>query len=171
MTACVGDCLREYFALRVEMASVVEAAGQPGERHTGLIHSILARSEERLTASLDARAEELGDDLHRIEIMIKLLVQLYLAHTPEVPQERRTAAYAAIAGRWANYQAAVAEQVAEDDVAGAKPKDNEEDRARMILPTEDRRRQIVLEDSAFQRLLATPGRAEAESRGDASAER
>ena len=127
MTACVGDCLREYFALRVEMASVVDAAGNPGERHTGLIHSILARSEERLAASLNARAEELGDDLHRIEIMLKLFVQLYLAHTPEVPQERRAAAYAAIGRRWANYQAAVAEQVAEDDRAGARPKDTEKE--------------------------------------------
>ena len=58
MTACVGECLREYFALRVEMASVVDNPGKPGERHTGLIHSILARTEERLAATLDARATE-----------------------------------------------------------------------------------------------------------------
>ena len=57
--------------------------------------------------------------------MIKLLVQLYLAHTPEVPRERRAAAYAAIARRWANYQAAVAERL-EDDRATAKPTETEE---------------------------------------------
>src|SRR5688572_3812714 len=54
MTACVGDCLREYFALRTEMASAVTSPGTPGERHTGLIHSILARTEQRLVATLDA---------------------------------------------------------------------------------------------------------------------
>jgi hypothetical protein len=114
MTACVGECLREYFALRVEMASVVDAAGQPGERHTGLIHSILARSEERLAATIEARAEDLGGDLRRLEITFKLFVQLYLAHTPEVPAERRTA-YPAMARRWMNYEVAVAERVAKGD--------------------------------------------------------
>ena len=116
MTACVGDCLREYFALRVEMASVVDAAGKPGERHTGLIHSILARTEERIAATIDARAEDLGDELRRIEVLLELFVQLYLGHTPEVPQERRAAAYAAIGRRWANYQAAAAERLSKSDL-------------------------------------------------------
>ena len=58
----------------------------------------------------------LGDDLHQIEIMLKLFVQLYLAHTPEIPQRR-----------YANYQAAVAERVAEDDRAGAQPKNIKKD--------------------------------------------
>jgi len=127
MTACVGQCLREYFALRVEMASVVEAAGQPGERHSGLIHSILARSEERLAATIDRRAEDLDDGLRRLEIMIKQFVQIYLAHTPEVPVERRAAAYAAMGRRWTNYQATVAERIAEADRAGANRPDDDKD--------------------------------------------
>src|SRR5438128_11226767 len=85
MTACVGECLREYCALRVEMACVVETPGKPGERHTGLIHSILARTEERLVATLDARTTQLGDDLQRLEIMLDRLVLMYLLHTAEVP--------------------------------------------------------------------------------------
>src|SRR5262245_4096851 len=92
MTACVGDILREYFALRVEMASAVAVPGKPGERHTGLIHSILARTEERLAATLDARANELSARLQRLEIMLDRLVRVYLVHTPEVPLERRDAA-------------------------------------------------------------------------------
>lgn len=127
LSRCVGDVVREYFALRQEMLSVIKSPARAGDGHPGLVHSLVARMVEQLGVRADVRADELGDDLHRIEIMIKLLVQLYLAHTPEVPQERRTAAYAAIARRWANYQAAVAEQVAEDDRAGDKPKDNEED--------------------------------------------
>jgi hypothetical protein len=73
------------------------------------------RSEERLAATIEARAEDLGGDLRRLEIMFRLFVQLYLAHTPEVPAERRTAAYPAMARRWMNYEVAVAERVAKGD--------------------------------------------------------
>jgi hypothetical protein len=38
MTACVGYCLREYVALRTEMARVVMVPGNPGQRHPGFIH-------------------------------------------------------------------------------------------------------------------------------------
>src|SRR5437762_4163165 len=89
MTACVGDILREYFALRVEMASVVDTPGKPGERHTGLIHSILARTEERLATTLDARATELRDELRRIRVMVDDMAYLYLVHTPDVPMDQR----------------------------------------------------------------------------------
>ena len=57
VSKCVADCLGEYFALRVEMASVVAAPGQLGEPHQGLIHSLLARTEERLAATLKAHGE------------------------------------------------------------------------------------------------------------------
>jgi len=113
MTACVGDILREYFALRVEMASVVAPAGKPGERHTGLIHSILARTEERLAATLDARATELGDRLQRLEIMLDRLVTIYLLHTPEVPPELRDGALASANRRYGLYQKFVNGQLAE----------------------------------------------------------
>src|SRR5437867_12766446 len=92
MTACVGDCLREYFALRVEMASAVAAPGKSGERHTGLIHSILARTEERLAATLEARMTESNDKLDRLEIKLDRLVLVYLLHTPEVARELQASA-------------------------------------------------------------------------------
>ena len=83
MMACVGDCLREYFALRVEMASAVTVPGALGEPQTGLVHSLLSRTEERIRATLDAHATT----LQRLESMLDRLVQLYLLHTPEVARE------------------------------------------------------------------------------------
>lgn len=115
MTACVGECLREYFALRVEMASVVDMPGKPGERHTGLIHSILARTEERLAATLDARATELRDELRRIETMLDHLAFVYLVHTPRVPMEQRDAALASGTRRHAHYRKGVAAALARPD--------------------------------------------------------
>src|SRR5438132_9572361 len=105
--ACARDCLREYFALRTEMASVVTAPGQPGERHTGLIHSLLARTEERLAATLDAHTVELIDEFRRIASMLDRLVLLYLLHTPEVAGELQEAAVASANRRYANYRQAV----------------------------------------------------------------
>jgi len=115
MIACVGECLREYFALRVEMASVVETPGKPGERHTGLIHSILARTEERLATTLDARATELRDELRRIRVMVDYVAYLYLVYTPDVPTDQRDARLASGTRRHASYRKAVAKALAESD--------------------------------------------------------
>ena len=46
----------------------------------------------RLVVMLSTRDEELREGQRRIEAMIDWLVQMYLAHTPEVPEERRPAA-------------------------------------------------------------------------------
>ena len=47
VSKCVADCLGEYFALRVEMASVVAAPGQLGEPHQGLIQCRLGAGPAR----------------------------------------------------------------------------------------------------------------------------
>jgi hypothetical protein len=120
MTACVGDCLREYFALRIEMASAVTTPGKPGERHTGLIHSILARTEERLVATLDARTTELGHELRRLEIMLYRLVLVYLLHTPEVPRELQADALTSANRRYANYRRFVDEELGKDELDGER---------------------------------------------------
>ena len=120
---CAGECLREYFALRAEMASAVAAPGRPGERHTGLIHSILARTEERLVTTLDARAAELGDGQRRLESMLDRLVQLYLVHTPEVAPEHRAGAVASATRRYGNYRRAVGELPAGGAFTGGGPGD------------------------------------------------
>ena len=51
--------------------------------------------------------------------MLDRLVHLYLVHTPEVPQELRDSAIASANRRYASYQRAVTEKVAEADRAEA----------------------------------------------------
>ena len=98
--------------------------GEPGGPHQGVvIHSLLARSEERLVATFDRRSTEVLRELRRVSNMLDRLVQLYLAHTPEVPAERRDSAIASANRRYASYQHAVTERVAEADRVEAAPQD------------------------------------------------
>src|SRR2546425_5478722 len=109
VSKCVADCLGEYFALRVEMASVVAAPGQLGEPHQGLIHSLLARTEERLAATLKAHGERtaaLEDAVEAVRAMIDRLVLLYFVHTPEVPAELKGAPLATAPPRYTNWRPA-----------------------------------------------------------------
>jgi hypothetical protein len=117
LTKCVGDIIREYFALRKEMVSVIKSPDAPGEAHTGLVHSLVARMEGRLAITLSSRDNELRKGQRRVEAMIDWLVQLYLAHTPEVPEERQPAAAAGVQRRYRNYRQAVAESVEKTESA------------------------------------------------------
>jgi hypothetical protein len=121
ISKCAADCLREYFALRAELATALETAGEPGDPHHGtIIHSILARSEERLVATRDARAAELREELRSVKAMVDYLAFVYFCHTPQVPVEQREAALASGTRRHAHYRKAVAAVLAQPDpsVAG-----------------------------------------------------
>ena len=114
LSKCVADCLREHLALRAELAGVAEAPGALGEPHQGLIHTLLARTEERLAATLAAHAERaagLHETLRMVESMLDRLAVLYLIHTPELPEERRDGAVAAAKRRYLKWRHAVEEQV------------------------------------------------------------
>ena len=124
ISKCAADCLREYFALRTELATALETPGEPGAPHQGVvIHSLLARSEERLVATLDRRSTEILRELRLVSSMLDRLVQLYLAHTPEVPPELCDGAIASANRRYASYQRAVTERVVEADRAEARSMD------------------------------------------------
>ena len=113
LSKCAADCLREYLAFRAEMAGVAVAPGALGEPHQGLIHTLLARTEERLAASLDAhaaRAAGLHETIRMVESMLDRLTLLYLIHTPEIPQERRDDAVATAKRRYLKWRHAVEEQ-------------------------------------------------------------
>jgi hypothetical protein len=58
LTRCVGDITREYFALRQEMLSVINGPDAPADAHVGLVHSLVARLEDRLAVMLATRDEE-----------------------------------------------------------------------------------------------------------------
>ena len=115
-TKCVGDIIREYFALRKEMLSVINSPEAPGEAHVGLVHSLVARMEGPLAVLLTARDDEVIERQRRIEWMIDRLAVMYLVHTPEIPKELRDGASATARRRYTNYRQAV-----DDRVASEKP--------------------------------------------------
>ncbi len=102
------------------MLSVIKAPDAPADAHVGLVHSLVARMEDRFAVMLARRDEELRRDQRRVEAMMDLLVQLYLAHTPEVPEERRPAAIAATQRRYRNWRAAVAERIEKTKTGSAE---------------------------------------------------
>ena len=113
LSQCVADCLREYLTLRAELAGVAVSPGALGEPHQGLIHTLLARTEERLAATLDAHAERTAgvqETLRLLERMLDRLTLLYLTHTPEIPPERREEAVAVAKRRYLKWRHAVGEQ-------------------------------------------------------------
>ena len=114
LSQCVADCLREYLALRAELAGVAVRPGALGEPHQGLLHTLLARTEERLAATLDAHAERSATFAARLRVlerMLDRLALLYLTHTPEIPLERREEAVAMAKRRYLKWRHAVEEQV------------------------------------------------------------
>lgn len=120
ISKCIADCLGEYFALRTELATAIETPGQAGEPHQGaIIHSLLARSEERVVATLDRRTTEVLGDLRRLQTMLDRLVFTYLAHTPEVPGDLCESAITSANRRYANYRAVVNDQLASDQPPAA----------------------------------------------------
>jgi hypothetical protein len=91
---------------------VIKSPDAPGDAHLGLVHSLVARMEGRLAVMLTTRDDELRRGQQRIEAMIDWLVQMYLAHTPEVPEEHRAAA--GTQQRYRNWRKAVADSVEEE---------------------------------------------------------
>ena len=108
VSQCATDCLREYFAWREEMAAAVDSPGQPGEAHRGgPIQSLLARTESRLAATLDARVRELAGEMVLLQSMVDRQAVSYFLHTPEVPPELQDGAVASATRRYRNWRRAV----------------------------------------------------------------
>ena len=116
VSQCIRECLREYFALRAEVATAFDSTGQPRESTTGLIHTVLARTEARLVATLERCTEAVGrvrDEVLVVQFMLDRLVFLYLVHTPQVQIAQRDAALASGTRRHASWRRAVT-QMARD---------------------------------------------------------
>jgi hypothetical protein len=114
LSRCVADCLREYLALKAEMAGAIEAPGALGEPHQGVIHTLLARTEERLAATLEAHTERtagLDGRLNVIESMLDRLVMLYLIHTPEIPPDLKERAVTTAKPRYQRWRRTVEQHV------------------------------------------------------------
>jgi hypothetical protein len=104
----VTDCLREYFAWREEMAAAIDNPGRPGDAHAGgPIQVLLARTESRLAATLDARVRDLIGEVHLLQSMIDRQAVSYFLHTPEVPAELQAEAVASAKRRYRNWRRTV----------------------------------------------------------------
>ncbi len=119
VSQCVADCLREYFAWREEMAASIDTPGQPGDAHgRGPIQVLLARTESRLAATLDARVRELVGELVLLQSMIDRQTVSYFLHTPEVAPELHAGALASATRRYRNWRRTVERLVRSGGVNG-----------------------------------------------------
>src|SRR5262245_922619 len=117
VSQCMRDCLHEYFAFRAELATALDTPREATNKPTGLIHSLLAHTEGRLSAALDAQAGAMARgraEVRVVQAMLDRLAFLYLTHTPEVPLAQREAAMAAGTRRHAAWRRAVARLAGED---------------------------------------------------------
>jgi hypothetical protein len=119
VSQCVTDCLREYFAWREEMAAAIDNPGRPGDPHPGgPIQVLLARTESRLAATLDARFRDLVGELHLLQSMIDRQAVSYFLHTPEVPAELQGTAVASANRRYRNWRRTVQRLVRSENMNG-----------------------------------------------------
>ena len=90
VSRCAIDCLREYFAWREEMAAAIDNPGRPGDPHPGEpIQILLARTESRLAAALDARFRDLIGELHLLQSMVDQQAVSYFLHHQRCLQSSR----------------------------------------------------------------------------------
>lgn len=113
----VRDCLTEYLNLRQKLATAVEKPGRAGEEHSGtIILTLLARTEERLAATIENQAEhtrQLQDQVCVITAMIDRLYLGIMQHLPEIPDNIADGAVAGAKRRHRKWMSAIEKLLAE----------------------------------------------------------
>lgn len=98
LSSTVRACLQEYLALKEELASSMNNAGQLGDEHSGkIIHTLLSRTEERVAATIEKLEERISDLSDQMMVMTAMIDRMYLGimqHLPELPTELNDAAVA-----------------------------------------------------------------------------
>ena len=98
LSRTVRVCLLEYMKIKEELASSMSMAGELGDDHTGkIIHTLLARTEERIASTvqkLDDRMSEMFDQMVIMTAMIDRMYLGFMQHLPELPAEVGEAAIA-----------------------------------------------------------------------------
>lgn len=105
----IRDCLNEYLNLRVELATAMTEPGKAGEEQSGkIIHTLLARTEERLAATIGQLEERMNQMNDQMMVLTAMLDRHYfgmMTHLPTVPKELQEAAKASAKKRhekWLN---------------------------------------------------------------------
>jgi hypothetical protein len=113
LSRCAGDCLAEYFALRREMATALEAEAPEQLRTLApsrVIHVLLAQTEQRLVATLEACGEDLTAVRAEVAAVLAMLDRsafTFLCCTPEVPPPAQARAFMNGERRFADWRRAV----------------------------------------------------------------
>jgi predicted transcriptional regulator len=105
LSSFARHALRDYLELKRELAETLaleeeksnENGATPANGSTAprIIHTLLARTEERIAATIDGQAERISrlrDDMRTLAAMLDRAYLSYLAHTPEVGSEFRNTA-------------------------------------------------------------------------------
>ena len=120
LSKTVRDCLREYFDLREEMATAISSSGDADKDFKGkIIHSLLARTEERIAATIE-RQTQMNSQVHEQTLIVTaMLDRLYLGlmqHLPEVPSDKKTEVVSSANRRYKNWQEAVEQLIINGNV-------------------------------------------------------
>jgi hypothetical protein len=104
LSTYVRRSVGEYLDLKTELAETMSSDGPAGNGDVNdlptprIIHTLLARTEERIAATIDGQAERISrlrEDVRAMAAMVDRAYFGYLAHTPEIDPELRTAALSA----------------------------------------------------------------------------
>jgi predicted transcriptional regulator len=103
LSSFARHALRDYLELKRELAETLALeeeksngnGSEDGSSPPRIIHTLLARTEERIAATIDGQADRISrlrDDMRTLAAMLDRAYLSYLAHTPEVgPEFRNTA--------------------------------------------------------------------------------
>jgi hypothetical protein len=113
LSLCVAQCLGEYFSLRQEMATALEAE-VPEQLETlapsRVIHVLLAQTEQRLVATFERYMDDLvalRGSVDALLAMADCAAFLALGQTPDVPLPARDRMLASDPRRFAHWRQAV----------------------------------------------------------------
>ena len=114
LSTYVRRSVAEYLDLKTELAETMSSTNAVGDGTAGttprIIHTLLARTEERIAATIDGQAERISrlrEDVRAMAAMVDRAYFGYLAHTPEIDPELRPAALAAARRRHTAWLGAV----------------------------------------------------------------
>jgi hypothetical protein len=100
----IRDGLSEYFLLREEMANAIESPGELGDNHTGkVIHTLLARTEERLKLIIDHLKSEVAKNHAQLKTLTHMVDRFYfdlMHYLPQLPTELANHARATAEARY-----------------------------------------------------------------------
>ena len=116
LSTYVRRSVAEYLDLKTELAETMSSDGAVGNGSADglptprIIHTLLARTEERIAATIDGQAERISrlrEDVRALAAMVDRAYFGYLAHTPEVDPELRSASLSAARRRHSAWLGAI----------------------------------------------------------------